>query len=408
MSKTAAQTLRSASRIPSRLLAVALACALPFGAALADEYDNVEQLIQQRKFEEGLAQADRFLREKPQDLQMRFLKGVASLEAGRRPEAIAIFEQITRDAPNLPEPYNNLAVIYAGQGDFDKARSVLERAIRTNSSYATAYENLGDVYARLASEAYGKALQLDKGNAAVQPKLALIRTLFSTQASAMAGGKGGTTVAKAPTPAPAPAVVAKAPPPPPPAPPAVAPAPAPTVVAKAPEPAPAPAPAEPPVAAPTPAPAPVPAPAPAAAPTPAPAPAVTAAPKPAEPAPAPAPKPDAAAGERSEITAAVNAWANAWSKQDMDGYLAAYAPNFDPADGASRSAWEKERRARIVGKNSISVQVEGLNVDVQGDKATAKFRQRYRSDRLNVSSRKTLEMQRVHGKWRIVKETVGG
>ncbi|WP_295524162.1 tetratricopeptide repeat protein [uncultured Pseudacidovorax sp.] len=405
MSKTAAaQPPRSASRIPSRLLAVALACAMPFATAWADEYDNVEQLIQQRKFDEGLAQADKFLREKPQDLQMRFLKGVANLEAGRRPEAIAIFEQLTRDAPNLPEPYNNLAVIYAGQGDFDKARGVLERAIRTNSSYATAYENLGDVYARLASEAYGKALQLDKGNAAVQPKLAVIRTLFTTPSAALLAGKGGTTVAKAPVPAPAPAatapaVVAKAPPAPP------APAPAPTVVAKAPEPAPAPpppapAPAKPPVTTPAPAPAVVPTPAPA------PAPAAAPAPKPAEP--APAPKPDASSVAQAEVSSAVSAWASAWSKQDMDGYLAAYAPNFDPADGASRSAWEKERRARIVSKNNITVQVEGLNVDVQGDKATAKFRQRYRSDRLNVSSRKTLEMQRVHGKWRIVKETVGG
>lgn len=409
MSKTAAaQPPRSASRIPSRLLAVALACALPFAATWADEYDNVEQLIQQRKFDEGLAQADKFLREKPQDLQMRFLKGVANLEAGRRPEAIAIFEQLTRDAPNLPEPYNNLAVIYAGQGDFDKARGVLERAIRTNSSYATAYENLGDVYARLASEAYGKALQLDKSNAAVQPKLAVIRTLFTTPSAALLAGKGApTTVAKAPaaapsaapTPAPAPAVVAKAPPPPP--------APAPTVIAKAPEPAPAPpppapAPAKPPVAAPTPAPAPAAVPAPA----PAPVPAAAPAPKPAEP--APAPKPDASSAAQTEVASAVSAWASAWSKQDMDGYLAAYAPNFDPADGASRAAWEKERRARIVGKSSITVQVEGLNVEVQGDKATAKFRQRYRADRLNVSSRKTLEMQRVHGKWRIVKETVGG
>ncbi|SIR20527.1 nuclear transport factor 2 family protein [Pseudacidovorax sp. RU35E] len=400
----AAQPPRYASRIPSRLLAVALACAMPFAAAWADEYDNVEQLIQQRKFDEGLAQADKFLREKPQDLQMRFLKGVANLEAGRRPEAINIFEQLTRDAPNLPEPYNNLAVIYAGQGDFDKARGVLERAIRTNSSYATAYENLGDVYARLASEAYGKALQLDKGNAAVQPKLAVIRTLFTTPSAALlAGNKGATTVAKAPAPtpapAPAPAVVAKAPPAPP------APAPAPAVVAKAPEPAPAPpavapAPAKPPVAAP--------APAATAAPTPAPAPVPAAAPAPKPAEPAPAPKPEATNTAQTEVASAVTAWASAWSKQDMDGYLASYAPNFDPADGASRSAWEKERRARIVSKNNITVQVEGLNVDVQGDKATAKFRQRYRSDRLNVSSRKTLEMQRVHGKWRIVKETVGG
>ena len=52
-------------------------------------------------------------------------------------------------------------------------------AIRTNPSYATAQENLGDIYAKLASQAYAKALQLDSNNASVRPKLALIREVFS-------------------------------------------------------------------------------------------------------------------------------------------------------------------------------------------------------------------------------------
>ena len=79
----------------------------------------------------------------------------------------------------MPEPYNNLAVLYAGQNQFDKARTALEMAIRTNPSYTTAHENLGDVYAKLASQAYGKALQLDASNTAVPPKLAVIRELFN-------------------------------------------------------------------------------------------------------------------------------------------------------------------------------------------------------------------------------------
>ena len=51
-------------------------------------------------------------------------------------------------------------------------------AIRTNPGYATAHENLGDVYARLAGESYTQALQLDSNNASLPPKLNLIRELL--------------------------------------------------------------------------------------------------------------------------------------------------------------------------------------------------------------------------------------
>ena len=293
---------------------------------------------------------------------MRFLKGVIQLDTGKRAEAIAAFTQLTQDAPELPEPYNNLAVIYASQNQFDKARGALESAIRTNPSYAIAQENLGDVYARLASQAYSKALQLDQNNTAVQPKLAVIRTLFTPTP---VGGKPTAVVASA---APAPAPVAKAP-------------------------APAPAPAAPPPAKVAAAPAPV-----------------AAAPKAPEatPAPAPAPAPAASTASNAEVESAVRAWASAWASQDMERYLAAYGPDFAPAGGQSRKSWEEDRRARIVGKTSISVNIENLAIKVDGQTATAKFRQIYRADNLNVTSRKTLDMQRSGNHWQIRKESVGG
>src|SRR6267378_2563493 len=94
-----------------------------------------------------------------------------------RPRLLEIFTKLTQDHPNLPEPYNNLAVIYASQGQYEKARAALEQSIRTHPSYATAYENLGDVYAKLASQAYDKALQLDSSNSGAKNKLSLVREL---------------------------------------------------------------------------------------------------------------------------------------------------------------------------------------------------------------------------------------
>ena len=147
-------------------LAALAAAVFAAGGARADDYSDVNQLLHAGQSTEALAKADRYLAAKPKDPQMRFLKGVVLTEAGRTAEAIATFQKLTEDYPELPEPYNNLAVLYAGQSQFDKARAALEMAIRTNPSYATAHENLGDVYAKLASQAYSRALQLDAGNTA--------------------------------------------------------------------------------------------------------------------------------------------------------------------------------------------------------------------------------------------------
>ncbi|WP_210545728.1 tetratricopeptide repeat protein [Rhodoferax sp. PAMC 29310] len=325
------------------LRVAALVAAFAAASASADEYGDVGQLVRSGKFPEAMTKADAYLAGKPNDPQMRFLKGVILRNTGKHPEAIATFTKLTEDFPELPEPYNNLAVLYASQNQFDKARTALEMAIRTNPSYATAHENLGDVYARLASQAYNKALQLDGANSAVPPKLASIREVFKPNLS---NPKPGAT----PTPA-APAA-----------------APTPPVAA-------APVAATPPV------------------------PAI----KPATPNPTPV----ATNNDSKEIEAAVAKWAKAWADQDMAGYLAAYGKNFDTPGKQSRSAWEGERRSRIVGKSSIEVTQSDLTVSVNGSTATARFYQAYRAGSFAVASRKTLEMSKVRDQWLIVKETTG-
>lgn len=332
-----------------RVLTLVAACV--GASAHADEYGDVSQLLRTGKFSEALIKADSYLASKPRDPQMRFLKGVIQRNSGKQADAIVTFTKLTEDYPELPEPYNNLAVLYAGQNQFDKARAALEMAIRTNPSYATAHENLGDVYARLASEAYNKALQLDGANPAVQPKLALIRELFKPNIKSSPA---------APTPAPAPssAPVAK------PAPAAVPVVPAqPTVAATA------PAAAPPPVATPA--------------------------------------KAEVSDNSVKEAEAAVRGWAKAWAAKDVPTYLSAYGKEFTPSGKQSRKAWEEERRLRIAGKSSISVKLENLTVAVNGPQAVAKFRQDYKADALAVSSRKTLELHKAGDRWLIVRESTG-
>jgi tetratricopeptide (TPR) repeat protein len=324
-------------------------CAL-FGAlaARADDLQDAQKYLKAGQHAQALERVNKALAAKPRDPQARFLKAVILTEQGNTKEAIEIFSKLTQDFPELPEPYNNLAVIYAAQGQYEKARAALEQSIRTHPSYATAYENLGDVYAKLASQAYDKALQLDKSNTGAQNKLALVREIARS--------------------------------------------PAPLAVAQAKEPA-KPEPAKPPVvvaqkeekkAAPA---------------------------KPAAEKPAPekpvAEKP--AANASAEVIKALNGWADAWSKKDVDGYLSYYAKDFQTPSGESRADWEKGRRTRISGAKVISVVVSSPKVTMNGaNQATVKFRQGYRSDSFKAAGAKTLVMVKgADGRWQIQQEKSG-
>jgi len=347
----------NAARLLTSAVSLALLALAP--AVRADALQDISKQIKQGQHAQALEQVDKYLAGKPKDAQGRFLKGIVLTEMNKPNEAIAIFSKLTEDYPELPEPYNNLAVIYAQQKQYDKAKQALEMAIRTHPSYATAHENLGDIYARLASQAYDRALQIDSSNSSAQNKLALIRDLMSTSGRP---GKPGKPVAD-PRPA-EPVKLAEAPKP-------AAPAPSPAPAVAAPGAAPAPAPA-------------------AASPTEAPKPAA----KPAE---------DASA----DIAKAVGLWAAAWSRKDVKAYLAAYARDFKTPAGESRAAWDAERQKRINKPGAIQVSFENLRVSVDGDTATVKFRQHYKSASLKTSSSKVLLMGKRDGKWQILQERVG-
>ncbi|MGK3273328.1 tetratricopeptide repeat protein [Comamonas kerstersii] len=192
--------------------------------------DEVQQLMEKGQLSAAAQRVQAQLKKDSSDVQLRFLQAVIAAEQKKYDQAIRLFTALTQDHPTLPEPYNNLAVIYAFRGEDRKAAQVLEQAIRTNPSYATAHQNLGDVYARIANEAYAKALQLDNAQKAEKPKLTLISRIATPAATASAlpaPTAAAVTIAAATAPVPTPV-------------PAPAPAPAP-----APEPAPTPAPAAP-------------------------------------------------------------------------------------------------------------------------------------------------------------------
>jgi tetratricopeptide (TPR) repeat protein len=153
-------------------------------ATRADEVQDISSLYKQKKNDQALTRVDAYLKAKPKDAQARFLKGLILTAQDKTNDAIRIFSDLIEDYPELPEPYNNLAVLYAGQGQYDKAKMALEMAIRAHPGYATAHENLGDIYAMMASQSYERALQLDHGSSSLKNKLAKIREITARTATA--------------------------------------------------------------------------------------------------------------------------------------------------------------------------------------------------------------------------------
>ena len=161
--------------VAALMLAAGLAWAAP-----AEDLREAQKLYGQGKLPDALAKVDAVLAGQPKDPQARFLRGLVLTDQKRYPDAIQVFTKLTEDFPELAEPYNNLAVIYAAQGNYERAKAVLELAIATHPSYAMAHENLGDIYAQLAGRSYERALQLDRNNASAKAKAAKVKEITRT------------------------------------------------------------------------------------------------------------------------------------------------------------------------------------------------------------------------------------
>lgn len=327
------------------LLAVALigAHAVP---AQASELPQVQKLIERRDFKQALVKVNQHLAAQPDSIDGRFYKGVILAESNEAQQAIAIFTQLTKDAPQLLEAYNNLGVLYARQQEYDKARASLEAALKVDPAFAAVSGNLRNTYGRLAKQAYDKALGQENAGPVAGKNLVMLSQLRAPSAASekaleVVASKLSATSLPPVTSPPAPQPVVAA---------------APVAERKTP----------------------------------------AAAERKAPPAPP--------SGER-EVRLAVDAWVDAWMRKDMKAYFAAYAADFKVPGNLSRKEWERERTKRIEGKKDrIQIALEKLDIDLQDGVATVRFLQRYKAGSFSESSSKALTLVRQGAKWRIRSE----
>lgn len=165
----------SVAPLVSLLLCFALVAPLP---ALADAVDNAAKLYQEGNDGDALERIEAYLVDHPKDPRARFLKAQLLTEKGEADQAIALYTLIIEEYPELAEPYNNLAVIYAQQGRYELARSYLEQAVQAFPEYSVGLENLGDVYVKLAEASYRDAAQYDKSSSGLKTKLTTLAQLL--------------------------------------------------------------------------------------------------------------------------------------------------------------------------------------------------------------------------------------
>lgn len=144
----------------------------------ADDLQDIEKLYRAGELQQALNQADKAIAAQPRAAQIRFLKGVMLADLKRNAEAIEVFTALTQDYPELPDPYNNLAVLYAAEGQLQNALVALQAALRNDPAHRAARENLGDLYLTLAIQAWSAAQAGSKGDdAALRRKLQLAREI---------------------------------------------------------------------------------------------------------------------------------------------------------------------------------------------------------------------------------------
>ena len=187
-------------------MAAGLVFAVFVPLASAQTLPEIQGLMKQGRLPQALEKVDAYIAAQPRDPQGPFTKGQILTDMGRVNDAIVVFTGLTETFPELPEPYNNLAVLYAGQRHYDQAQTALEMAIRVDPAYAVAYENLGDIYAKRASSAYDKAIQLNTAAKKARAKQTLADELVKLSTRPATTGQAAAP-ARAPTPSSAPAPV---------------------------------------------------------------------------------------------------------------------------------------------------------------------------------------------------------
>jgi Flp pilus assembly protein TadD len=163
---------------PPRMLLAAL---LLLGAwARADVLTDVQNLAARGDLAGALRTTEAAAAADPRNAQARFLRAVVLMDLQRSAEALDAFTQLSQEFPELPEPYNNIALLQVRAGRLEQARQALETALRNDPGHRTARANLGEVHLMLAVKAWEQAATTGPLDARLMRRLDAARALLAS------------------------------------------------------------------------------------------------------------------------------------------------------------------------------------------------------------------------------------
>ncbi|MDP1900415.1 MAG: tetratricopeptide repeat protein [Rubrivivax sp.] len=163
----------------SPLHALLWALAFAVGTAWADEPAEIRALMTRGDLPGALERAHKAQQARPTDPQARFLYGFVLMELKRDDEALALFTRLAQEYPELPDPFNNIALLHARAGRLELARLALEAALRNQPGHRAARANLGQVHLMLAVQAWEQAAASGPLDAQLLRRLEAARTLLA-------------------------------------------------------------------------------------------------------------------------------------------------------------------------------------------------------------------------------------
>lgn len=156
----------------------AVAVTLFFAISVASAQDNdINSLITSGNYNLAMQKVNNVLIDHPQNMTARFQYATILSLTQKTDAAIEEYNKLLKDYPSLFEVNNNLGVLYASQGLYEKAAAYFQDAINTNPKYNTALENLGDLYIKMAMQSYKRVLSNDLNNENVMMKYVKVKSL---------------------------------------------------------------------------------------------------------------------------------------------------------------------------------------------------------------------------------------
>ncbi len=319
---------------------------------------TAQQKIIDKDYQQALNLSNRVLIEMPAQFEAQFIRAQALSRLGKTKMAVELYLSILKSNPAQPEIYNNLAILYARQGNLDLARQTLNNGLATSTQYKTLYDNLSAIYVEMARGAYSKALKLGVKVKTVQLKALNVAyqpvVHKQTEASDIAVAsvkKNLSSISKKNIPDKVSSVknpIVKA-----------------SVQKNN---------------------------------------VVAVIKQPVKIKKMPINKHPVVNMDKDEVITALQGWAAAWSAQAVDLYLSFYGKKFKPVK-LSKKIWAVQRRIRIRKPRWVNVRLNDFEVrPLQKDKAIVRLVQDYRADNYSDKTRKQFLMQRTVDGWRILSE----